>query len=190
MDFSILSDLKPQAGTLLISEPFLPDPNFERTVVLLCMHDENGSFGFVLNKQTELTIGQVMQEHGSGSDKIYLGGPVQPDSLHFLHTLGDKIPGSESLGKGIYWGGDFMRLKEMMDLKMVSPSQYRFFVGYSGWAAGQLDQELTDKSWIVSGSFDHDIFNYEPANMWRIVLNAMGGKFRLISNYPADPRLN
>jgi putative transcriptional regulator len=180
---------KPKPGDLLISEPFLPDPNFERSVILLCSHETVGSLGFIVNKPTELTMDKIL-EGETMNDRIYMGGPVQPDTLHFLHTLGDRIQGSQEIASGIHWGGDFEQLRELIHRKRVHSTQYRFILGYSGWGAGQLESELKEKAWIISPHLSNEIFSFEPSQLWRIVLNNMGGKFRMISNYPTDPRLN
>lgn len=177
-------------GDILLSEPFLPDANFERSVILLCSHDTTGSFGFVINKPSKVKINQVIESETQLEDIVYIGGPVQQNTLHFLHTLGDKIEGSFEVKNGVFWGGNFEQLVELINMKQVNNTEYRFFLGYSGWAEGQLEQELKQKSWIVSDRYDKDIFGYKSEDLWKILLKDMGGKFKMISNYPLDPRLN
>ncbi|HYG40632.1 MAG TPA: YqgE/AlgH family protein [Cytophagales bacterium] len=177
-------------GDILISEPFLPDANFERSVILLCSHDETGSLGFVINKPSKVQINQVVESEKHITDFAYIGGPVEQNTLHFLHTLGDKIEGSLPVHNGIYWGGNFEQLSELIALKLINSTEYRFFLGYSGWSDGQLEEELKQKSWIISNKYNNDLFGYKSEDLWRIVLKDLGGKFKMISNYPLDPRLN
>jgi putative transcriptional regulator len=177
-------------GNILLSEPFLPDANFERSVILLCSHDEGGSFGFVINKPSKIKLNQVVESASTIEDIVYIGGPVQQNTLHFLHTLGDKIEGSFEIKNGVYWGGNFEQLVELISLKLVTNTEYRFFLGYSGWAEGQLEQEMKQKSWIVTDHYNNELFGYKSEELWKILLKDMGGKFKMISNYPLDPRLN
>src|SRR5690606_16325723 len=96
MDFNDDFDkMIPEKGDLMISEPFLPDPNFERTVILVCEHNDQGSFGFVLNKPSLLKLQDVMEDIDGFDALIYIGGPVQQDTLHFLHRIGDRLEGGE-----------------------------------------------------------------------------------------------
>ena len=187
--FKYRNKLTPEKGRLLISEPFLNDPNFERTVVLICEHNDDGTFGFVLNKPAEATVNQVLETLAS-EQPVFFGGPVQQDTLHYLHrihTLPEAIPIAES----VYWGGDFDKLQSDMLLGLIKTEDIRFFVGYSGWAAGQLEEELKQDSWIVSSFVDDELlFQTPPSEMWRKALSNMGGRFSVYSNYPTDPTLN
>jgi putative transcriptional regulator len=181
---------KPAKGDLLISEPFLPDPNFERTVVLLCEHNDQGSFGFVLNKPSILKFSDVMDE-SSYQELLYVGGPVEQDTLHVLHTQGNLLEGSVDLGNGIFWGGNFEQLQLLADTQQIEPANFKFFLGYSGWSIGQLEMELKEKTWIISNQAQKEqVFDMDAEQLWKNVLNEMGGKFKMISNYPIDPRLN
>ena len=139
--------VQPAAGILLIADPFLKDPNFLRTVVFLCDHKEDGTIGFVLNRQYENTLDELVPGLEGYKLSVYYGGPVQPDTIHFLHQYAD-IPGSLEVLKGVYWGGDFDQIIEMIKTGMISPDKIRFFIGYSGWDKGQLSKELDQKSWI------------------------------------------
>jgi putative transcriptional regulator len=189
--FSSDNIVKPGKGDLLISEPYLPDPNFERTVVYLCEHDENGTIGFVLNKPSNSVFGELMPEVEGFDQRVYVGGPVQQDSLHFLHRADDQLSGGVEVKNGISWGGDFEELMTMINVGTIRREDYRFFVGYSGWSPGQLEEELQGKSWIVcQDASAQTIFDVEPEELWPHVLKNMGGKFKVIANYPLDPRLN
>lgn len=181
---------KPSKGTILISEPFLADPYFKRSVVLLSEHTEEGSIGFILNKPTNISVNEAISDFPQIDSMLYFGGPVQTDSLQYIHRLGDKLEGSQPIFDGLYWGGNLEKLKEMISLKQVQASDIRFFVGYSGWDSTQLNQEIDEKSWIVSqGATQHAFFD-EPKKLWSDVLKSMGNEFRMLANYPEDPSLN
>src|SRR5690606_15901858 len=133
-------DLKP--GTLLIAPPMMHDPNFRRTVVLLCEHGPEGSFGLILNRPLAISLHEVMRSVARRETSVSMGGPVQPDTLHFIHCHGDLIPQTIPLLDGIYWGGDFELLKVLIETDQTSPRDLRFFLGYAGWAADQLQGEI------------------------------------------------
>ncbi|MFY0599053.1 MAG: YqgE/AlgH family protein [Cyclobacteriaceae bacterium] len=180
----------PERGDLLISEPYLPDPNFERTVIYLCEHDENGSFGFVLNRKSENSLEDLIGVSGFDSE-VYVGGPVQQDTLHFLHNSNLKLEVNKEISDGIHWGIDFEGLISGIENKLIDPKDVKFFVGYSGWSVDQLNDEVKAKSWIVCKNVSQEmVFDTNASDLWKKILKTMGGKFRVISNYPEDPRLN
>ncbi|WP_258104472.1 YqgE/AlgH family protein [Marinoscillum sp. MHG1-6] len=191
MDYFVPDHItEPKRGDLLISEPYLPDPNFERTVIYLCEHDENGSFGFVLNKKSPNNLEELIGIPGFEGD-VYVGGPVQQDTLHFLHRDTLMLEPKKEIANGICWGIDFDGLLGSVENKVISPKDVRFFVGYSGWSDGQLMGEIEARSWIVYQNAPQElVFDVEPGELWKRVLQEMGGKFKVISNYPLDPRLN
>jgi putative transcriptional regulator len=182
---------QPEKGDLLISEPFLPDPNFERSVILLCEHDENGTFGYVLNQLSTLKFDEVIEESGGFTDELLVGGPVQQDTLHLIHRRPELIEDSKSVNDEIYWGGDFDRIVFLLNTKQIPKGDVKFFIGYSGWSPGQLMNEIEAKSWIVyKNPTAQQVFDSDANVLWRKVLNEMGGKFKTFSNYPSDPRMN
>lgn len=181
----------PRAGDLLISEPFLSDPNFERTVIYLCEHSKEGSVGFVLNNKTDASLREVWDGVLRDGFPLFTGGPVAQDSIHFLHRLPVLAEDSVPLDAGIYWGRDFEQAIHMINAGDLLPQDIRFFLGYAGWAAGQLKNELTAKTWIVLKAPTQEmIFDWDNQALWKACLQRMGGKYRLMSNHPKDPRLN
>jgi putative transcriptional regulator len=189
--FSSDQIIEPERGDLIISEPYLPDPNFERTVVLICEHDENGTIGFVLNKPAIVDVCQVMEELSNSDATLYVGGPVQQDTLHFIHRNEHLKDNANQISENIYWGGNYDKLAELINTHQLDNKDIRFFLGYSGWSEGQLLDELKEKSWIVFKKPSSNLLFDNPATtLWKRVLQEMGGKFKLISNYPVDPRLN
>jgi putative transcriptional regulator len=177
-------------GSLLIAEPFLGDPNFDRSVVLICDHNEHGSFGFILNQTTELLLGEVLEETIYQDIPLYLGGPVEKNTLHFIHRRPDLIEDGSEIAEGVYWGGDFEKVKALLNVNKLTNDDVRFFIGYSGWGGSQLDSEMEQKSWYVSSNTADFIFTTPVNGFWREVLKEMGGKYRSIAHYPIDPTLN
>lgn len=179
----------PQSGKLLIAEPFLGDNNFERSVVLLCEHSALGSFGLVLNQPSNLQLSDVMdtvyKEH-----RLFYGGPVEQNTLHFIHRLGSRIEDSIDLGNGIFWAGNFDTIRLLINTGELNESNVRLFIGYSGWGKSQLDDECNQNSWIVTEANANLIFETPPTKVWREILKQMGGEFKVLANYPTDPRLN
>jgi putative transcriptional regulator len=182
--------LKPAAGRLLIAEPFLHDDYFRRAVVLIAEHNEKGTVGFILNKPLEITVQEAVPEFPKYDQLSFFGGPVQRDQLYFIHTIGEKIEDSFPIGNGIYWLGDFEKVKSMIEKREISENQIRFFIGYAGWEPGQLEKELESKSWFVSKPDNDIIFKADPGVMWTAAVKKMGDAFAPMANFPEDPSLN
>ena len=178
-------------GTILISEPYLGDPNFERAVVIVCSHSEEGTFGLVVNRKSTLKFTDVLElEQGANFDQeLGIGGPVQYNTLHYLHTLTDLDESIELTGN-LFWGGDFEQLKSRIENGLVQPHQVRFFLGYSGWSEGQLEEELENNLWIINKTAANKLFNLDAETLWRTILKDMGGKYKMFANYPLDPSMN
>ncbi|MCO6496471.1 MAG: YqgE/AlgH family protein [Chitinophagaceae bacterium] len=181
---------KTPKGTLLIANPFLKDPNFLRTVVMLCDHEEEGSFGFVLNRPFDMTLGEVVPDLKDVNFPLYIGGPVQLESLHFVHELPELIEDGDEILPGIFYGGNFEALKIHLENGTIPESKIRFFIGYSGWSGGQLESELTEDSWITTMATRKLIFDTDADQVWKESLRKMGGEYEKMINYPIDPQLN
>ncbi len=184
------NNIKPARGKILISEPFLADYIFKRSVILLAEHNEEGSFGVILNKPVKARFNDVVKDFPEFNSKIFLGGPVQDDSLFFIHTLGGLIENSLEIMPGIYWGGDIEIVKEMIGLNLVKPSQIRFFIGYSGWSPKQLDDELERNSWVVSNVTVEDVLRTTPSMLWSRSLRRLGEDYAYWVNFPDEPTDN
>lgn len=182
--------LKPASGRLLIAEPFLHDDYFRRAVVLIADHSEKVTIGFILNKPLEITVQQAVPEFPKYDKLTYFGGPVQRDQLYFIHTIAEKIEDSFPIGNGLHWLGDFDKVKRLIEKKEITEDQIRFFIGYAGWEAGQLEKELESKSWFVSNPDNEIIFNVDPTEMWSTAVKKMGDAFAPMANFPEDPSLN
>jgi putative transcriptional regulator len=185
------SKKNPQTGDLLISEPFLQDENFVRSVILICENNVNGTFGLVLNKLSILRLSDLIENFHHGDQDVFIGGPVEQNTLHFIYNGQQLISESIPLGPNLWWGGNYNELKEKLFANTLDLSHFRFFLGYSGWSEGQLMEELEANTWIVCQlSESEDIFTSSPDDLWKIILRNMGGDYQQLANYPIDPRLN
>lgn len=191
---------KPEQGKLLLSEPFSQDPNFKRTVVLLASHNEEGSVGFVLNRPMELRLEQIIDEFaeaenstGSIDLSIWDGGPVQRDSLFYIHTLGDAIPDSIPIANDLYWSGNFETVKALIKGHKVTENEIRLFIGYSGWSAQQLENEIHNNSWLVAPATLEVVMNAgkdTDDKLWQQVVKSMGKDYSILANFPENPMWN
>jgi len=182
--------LKPTKGKLLIAEPaILSDSSFNRSVVLLTEHNDNGSIGFIFNKPSLYTISDLIPDIDS-SLKVYIGGPVSEDNLYFVHKVPELIPDSIEIGNGIYWGGDFEAIQNLLKDDILSKHDIRFFLGYSGWSELQLEEELQTTSWLIVENNFKNLFKIKHDNFWKDELLKLGGIYQLWANAPKDPNLN
>lgn len=181
--------ISPTKGTILIANPFLKDPNFVRSVVLICEHMPEGTFGFVLTQLHPNTLDELLPDIEAQSN-IYVGGPVKQDTLHFIHQYPDLIMDGQEIQDGIYWGGNFESLSVHLREGNIDPRKIKFFAGYSGWGEGQLDFELQEESWLVTTATKKILFDTEAKDIWKESLRHMGGEYQMLINYPLDPQLN
>lgn len=181
----------PKKGHLLIAEPStLGDVSFNRSVVLLAEHNDEGSIGFILNKPLNYTINDLLPEI-EASFKIYNGGPVEQDNLYFIHNIPEIIPNSVEISNGIYWGGDFETTKQLINTGEINKNNIRFFLGYSGWSINQLEMEMQENAWIVSeNSLKKKLLSKSSNQFWKEKIIEQGGEYVLFSNAPENPMLN
>ncbi len=185
------SGIKAGKGKMLISEPFLPDFYFKRSVLLIADHSlEEGSFGLIINKKTEYTVDQITANFTSLNCPVYLGGPVQTDSLFYLHRRNDLIPDSMEIIPGVFWGGNIDRINELVLRGLISKDDVRFYLGYSGWTKNQLTKELKEKAWLVSHISSNEVFSDDPESLWEKSIQKMGNDFRHWLNFPTNPQWN
>ncbi|MDR2916448.1 MAG: YqgE/AlgH family protein [Tannerella sp.] len=185
------NNLSPEKGKILISEPFLQDAYFQRSVVLLIEHNTNGSMGFVLNKKAGLWVNDFFDGlENVPRIPIYLGGPVSSDHLYFIHSLGNIIPDSVQIDDNLYFDGDFESLNYYMMSGQPVDGKIKFFLGYSGWTESQLDGEISQDSWLVSKSSNRNIMLAEGESFWKHSVELIGGSYMTWINYPKDPILN
>jgi putative transcriptional regulator len=187
--------LLPEQGRILISEPFLKDFYFKRSIVLLAEHNKDGTFGLVLNRTTDLKLSEILTSSefkipDEFDSKIYIGGPVKTDSLFFIHTRSDVISNSLKIMDGIYWGGNIDELVRLMYEKTLKPEEIRFYAGYSGWEPKQLDRELEEQSWVVARTTAAFLLKNSPEILWKKAVLNLGDGYKDWINYPIDPQMN
>ncbi|MFC4721588.1 YqgE/AlgH family protein [Geojedonia litorea] len=182
---------KPKKGHLLIAEPsIIGDMSFNRSIILLADYTTEGSIGFILNKPLEYTLSDLVPIT-EAEFKVYNGGPVEQDNLYFIHKIPELIPGSIEISLGIYWGGDFDTVLDLINEGRITDSEIRFFLGYSGWEPNQLEKELELNSWIVSENvYKSDIISKSEHLFWKEKMLELGGDYSIWSNAPENPSYN
>jgi putative transcriptional regulator len=184
-------NINPEKGHLLIAEPsILGDMSFNRSVILLADHNEEGSVGFILNKPLDYTISDLLPEIETPL-RVYNGGPVEQDNLYFIHKIPDLIPESIEISHGIFWGGDFTSVVQLINENQVTEKDIRFFLGYSGWDSNQLVSELVSNTWIVTENiYKNSIIEKIDNTFWKEKMLELGGDYSIWSNAPEDPSFN
>ncbi|MBM4158379.1 MAG: YqgE/AlgH family protein [Ignavibacteria bacterium] len=181
--------LNAEKGNLLISAPHLSDI-FNHTVIFLTEHNEQGSIGFILNRESELKLNEVVEDFPEFDARVFIGGPVENNLLNFIHKAGNLLEGGYEIVDGVYWGGNYENLKLMAETKILNPDDFLFFLGYSGWGPNQLNNELKEKAWFVNNFSQDYLFTDNPSNLWHKILKDMGGDFTIISTFPENPSDN
>ena len=185
-----MSYLKPLKGRLLIAEPsILNDSSFNRAIILITEHSDSNSVGFIFNRPLEYTLHDLLPDINSDFI-IYQGGPVEQENLYFVHKVPELIPDSIEVDKGIYWGGSFEVLKQLLNEDSLSKNDIRFFLGYSGWGKHQLTDELNINSWFISENDSKNIFSDDDTSLWKKKILEKGGDYKLWANAPNDVNLN
>ena len=182
--------IEPAKGKLLVADPSIwSDASFNLSIVLLSELNDEGAVGFIMNKPSTYTINDLIPEIESDL-RIYNGGPVSKENLYFVHRLPELIPDSIEIGDGIFWGGDFETVQNLLENESLSSKDIRFFLGYSGWSKDQLADELETTSWKVIENKHKNIFGIHHTSFWKDELMKFGGEYQLWANAPENPSLN
>ncbi|HET8885094.1 MAG TPA: YqgE/AlgH family protein [Salinimicrobium sp.] len=183
--------IKPKKGMLLIAEPSIAgDLSFTRSVILVADHSEKGSIGFILNKELEFTLQDLLPDLKKNF-KVYNGGPVEQDNLYFIHNVPEMIPNSIEISDGIFWGGNFETVQSLIEQDSISDKQIKFFLGYSGWDGDQLMEELNANSWVAIKNEDQqNIIANSNSSIWKRKMQELGGDYLIWSNAPENPSYN
>jgi putative transcriptional regulator len=181
---------KVEKGKCLISEPFSLDSYFGRSIVLITQHnDKEGTIGYILNKPVGIKINELFPDFPEFPAQCLLGGPVSPETVHYLHSRIDLLPESSHITGNIYWGGDFELLKEHIENKRITPEEIRFYIGYSGWSPNQLYDEIDNKVWVVTDISTNRIMHADEST-WKEMLTELGDAYSLWANAPVNPNMN
>lgn len=186
----MIQNEKPQAGMLLIANAEMRDQNFRRTVLLLCEHNENGTFGLILNRPLELGMLEVMDDYSGENFLLSWGGPVQTNTIHVLHRYGNLVGDCTQIVDGVFWGGDYEQIKSLIETKQVEPAGFKFYLGYAGWGEGQLENEMDGNSWYLAAADAYTVFQEDVERMWSRVLRKKGGDYAIVATFPQDPQMN
>lgn len=182
--------VSPLAGTLLIADPFLKDIHFSRTVIVLADYKPEGAIGFVLNKLFDKYLHQLLQDIEVTDIPLHFGGPVQTDTIHFLHQYPTEINGGVEVMPGIYWGGNFKTAAYLLNNHLIDKQKIKFFIGYSGWGKMQLHNEIIGNTWLTIDANKKLLFNTPIHLIWKNSLQRLGGQYAAYIHYPIDPQLN
>jgi putative transcriptional regulator len=185
-----MAKIKIQTGGLLLAEPFMLDSNFKRSAVLLCEHSEEGSIGFILNKKLDMRVDELIAGFPEFDTQVFFGGPVQTDTIHYIHNVGDLLEDSRKVSDGVWWGGSFEKLKFLISSKLITAANIRFFVGYSGWSEGQLLDEMAYGSWIVADMHPNYLFKSQAGELWSQIMSNKGDTFTVIASIPESAAWN
>lgn len=160
------------------------DSNFKRAAILLTEHNKEGSVGFIMNKPIDMNITQLIADFPEFESEVYFGGPVQTDTIHYVHSVGHLLDDSIYVSDGLYWGGDYKKLKALIRTGVIKSTEIKFFVGYSGWSSGQLNEEMEVGSWVIADLDLNYIFNEESTKLWAQIMEDKGSTFGVIAQMP------
>lgn len=192
-DINIPSDHTPAGGMLLVAEPFLRERYFNHAVISLLDYEPGGTaMGVVLNNLTDYTLQELLDEVTVEEPiPVYCGGPVGPDRLFFLHTLGDVIPDSREVIPGLWVGGDFDEMTRLVNEGYHLEGHVRFFLGYSGWSERQLDEEISNNVWAIGKPADPvELLTGNGDAYWHRYVRTLGPQFRGWLYHPRNPSAN
>lgn len=179
-----------KTGKLLLASANMLESNFKRTVLLMCEHNDQGSLGFILNRPLEFKVCDAIVGFGEIDELLHKGGPVQVDTVHFLHSRGDLIENSQEILPDVFWGGDKDELSYLINTGVMLPGEVRFFLGYAGWKPGQLESEFEQGAWYTAEATKAVIFGHEYERMWSRSVRSKGGEYQYVANSPELPGLN
>ena len=177
-------------GQLLIAHPLLNDGFFNRSVIYLSSHNEEGAVGFCMNFKTQFLLRDVRPHINNGNFPIYEGGPVNKNQLFFIHTLGHDVPDTYAVSNNLFVGGDFNELLHMIEHGSVKTNQVRFFAGYSGWSSGQLEEEIRRGHWMLNEPAENDLLDLETDSLWGNELSSIKESYSIFANFGNDPGMN
>ncbi|WP_190128932.1 YqgE/AlgH family protein [Streptomyces mashuensis] len=198
-----MTEVSSLTGRLLVATPALADPNFDRAVVLLLDHDEQGSLGVVLNRPTPIGVGDILESWAALAGEpgvVFQGGPVSLDSAlgvavvpgeRYAHGAAGGPRGADPIGwRRVHGAIGLVDLEAPPELLATALGSLRIFAGYSGWGPGQLEEELAGGAWYVVESEPGDVSSPDPQRLWRAVLRRQRNELAMVATYPDDPSLN
>ncbi len=190
-----MTEVSSLTGRLLVATPALADPNFDRAVVLLLDHDEEGSLGVVLNRPTPVDVGDILEGWADLAGEpgvVFQGGPVSLDSALGIAVIpgGPSVEGPSLAWRRVHGAIGLVNLEAPPELFASAVGSLRIFAGYAGWGPGQLEDEVAEGAWYVVESEPGDISSPSPERLWREVLRRQRSDLAMVATYPDDPSLN
>ena len=176
-------------GIFLVSPPLMADGIFHKSVILLLEYNEEGSLGLILNKLSNVNISDVLKELPDFHKPAFLGGPVATNHLQTLHKH-PFVPDAVNIIDNIFWGGDFKKTFEMINLNHIDKNDINFYLGYSGWAQGQLEKELKQNLWILVSVERYNIWKIPADLLWETIVTDLGLNPKVAANIPDNPIYN
>ncbi len=183
-----VTNAKLQKGTMLVSPPLMADGIFHKSVVLLLEHNEEGSLGLIINKPTNFKVPKIIKQLTDFNKNIFFGGPVAVNHVQILHCF-SSLSESTNIINDIYWGGDFKKILELINLGHINETEINFYLGYAGWIQGQLDEEMERQFWTLVSGEKYDIWN-KPEELWENIITDLGLNPKIATNIPDDPMYN
>ncbi len=183
----------PKTGKMLVSEPFMTDRYFSHSVIALVDYNRDAtSMGIVMNRALNYTVGQLIEGFDDSVDApIFCGGPLSPDRLFYIHRLGNMFSGCQQICPGLWIGGDFGQMKEYVAEGNPTEGLLRFFIGYSGWEARQLDREISQHVWAVADPMTpKKMLTGSDDAYWHSMVRSMGNDYRPWLLHPMNPQAN
>lgn len=184
----ISNNEKPGIGKLLIAEPLLADNIFSRAVVYIADEVKNTHMGFILNQKSGMKLNEALEGFENADLDLYLGGPVEPDVVHFIHTF-RSVKNSCKIADNLYLDGDLDQIRKYIQKGIANSNNIKFFLGHSGWSQGQLTEEINNNSWLVANSNPKMVFN-KSKKLWDKALNLVDKRYQIWKNFPVNPEFN
>lgn len=177
-------------GKLLVAMPKLNDPNFRQTVILLCEYGPDGALGVVLNRPTEMAVSMLMDgfQDVRGEEKVYAGGPVAKNGMLVLCRSDEPGYDGHSIFDGVFVPKDLEKIKS--EGALGEKGEVRCYLGYAGWAPGQLEDELSEGAWSLLPADRALVFDADPSFLWSQMMRRLGDRWAFYATMPADPSLN
>ncbi len=187
----MIPDIVINKGDVLISKPsILGDITFNRSLILIADYNDEGYVGFIINKPLAENLKDLVPDV-KRDFIVFDGGPVDRDKLYFVHNVPHLISGGYQISRDLYWGGHQEELIPLINNDLISHHQIKFFLGYSGWAQTQLEEEIKDEAWLIESVFDADeVISCTSTNLWNKKMKSLGGEYLIWSNAPDNPNHN
>lgn len=190
-DYTLEIRKKIKSGSILLSEPFMRDDVFKRSVCLICDHSkEDGTFGFIINRNIKRKLYEFVDGFEGVELDVYYGGPVSNESLFYIHNNEADLEGAKKIADNLYWGGNFEQLRTLLLNHQMNTDNIQFIIGYSGWDPNQLRKEIIENSWVINNEYPLSKIFHQDDQLWHKIMDEMGGIYSELSKYPEHPNLN